>query len=146
METRDAGRRRGPRRHPRPLRATLAKSTSSPPLPPPRANPHPLVSSSPPSFPPGHPRSRGAIRRFTPAILPTNTVLRSYSSSWFLRFFRSFRRSSNCCPSSIAIFYHILISHVVRMCSVPRAPSSRIFRLTPLTRHNASGDFCARHG
>lgn len=49
-------------------------------------------------------------------------------------------------PSSIAFFYRILYFCVVRVHCAPRAPSSRISRLAPLTRHNASGDFYARHG
>lgn len=51
------------------------------------------------------------------------------------------------CPFSIAFFYRILY-FPCRPCALrtPRAPSSRIFRLASLTRHNASGDFYARHG
>lgn len=114
VETRDAGRRRGPRRHPRPL--PRAAFSQNPPatlsfLPSP---PYPLARTLAPSSPLSRPRLRGAIRRFTPAILPTDSVRRSYSSSsLFLRFFRSSPPStpnSFAHPCSITFFYRILYS------------------------------------
>lgn len=99
VETRDAGRRRGPRHHPRPLRAKLSQNPPALPL---RL---PLVRTLAPSSPPTTLTHEGAIRRFTPAMLPTNTVRSYSSSSRFLRFFAPLAES---CPSSIAFFYHIL--------------------------------------
>lgn len=112
VETRDAGRRRGPRRHPRPLPS--AAFSQNPPATPSfhPSPPYPLARTLAPSSPLSRPRPRGAIRRFTPAILPTDAVRRSYSSSsLFLRFFRSSPPSipnSFAHPCSIAFFYRIL--------------------------------------
>jgi len=110
-------------------------------LSPSRAKPHPLVSS--PSLLP--PCSRGAIRRFTPAILPTNTTsVLFFVIPVLLSFFSSFLEL-------LFILYRALLSHSLFPMSSVCAPCLELlhrsfFRLMPLTRHNASGDFCARHG
>lgn len=114
VETRDAGRRRGPRRHPQPL--PRAAFSQNPPvtlsfLPSP---PRPLARTLAPSSPLSRPGPRGAIRRFTPAM-STDAVRRSYSSSsLFLRFFPpppSFNPpNSFALPCSIAFFYRVLYS------------------------------------
>lgn len=109
---------------PAPSRDALAKSTSS------LSPRHPLVRTFAPSFPFDRPRTRGAIHRFNPAILPTNAILRSYSSSSrFLRFFRSFRRPPNSCPSPIA-FFHRILYFSCRPCAL-RASRSLIAYLSP---------------
>lgn len=86
---------------------------------------------SPLRHPAGRPRSRGAIRRFTPAILPTDAVLRPYSSS--SRFFRSFlfRWPPSPLPllsrpSFIAFFYRILYFPCHPVCAARLAPLHRV--------------------
>lgn len=131
---------------PAPSRDALAKSTSSPPWPPPRANPRPFVSFQPP-------RPPTLTRRCSP-FHPGHTT--DQRCTWVLFFviplltllsFLSPFLPPDSCPFSIAFFYRILY-FPCRPCALrtPRAPSSRIFRLASLTRHNASGDFYARHG
>lgn len=142
METRDAGRRRGPRRHPRPLRATLSQNPPAlSPLATPSCEHSPLRS---PSTAPAHEALFTVSTR--PYYRPTlyfGLILRhpvSYASFVPFAVPRTLARPLS--RSFIAFF----ISRVARARYAPRVLSSRIFRLAPLTRHNASGDFYARHG
>ena len=93
-------------------------------LSPSRAKPHPLVSS--PSLLPPATHAHEALFAVSPRPYYRLTLLRSYSSSSQF-FFRSFRRSSNSCSSSIALFYRILYfpcrPYVLRASSSFIAPS-----------------------
>lgn len=115
---------------PAPSRDALAKSTSSLSLSPSLVSLPSSCEHSPLRHPAGRPRSRGAIRRFTPAILPTDTVLRSYSpSSRFLRFFRSFRTPSH--PRTLVrplsrSFIAFFIFRVIRVRASRPAHSHRV--------------------
>jgi len=127
---------------PAPSRDALAKSTSSLslPLPPLRANTRPFVSLSP-----RPPTLRRRYSSFHPGQRCTSVLFFVISLLTLLSFLSP--SPPNSCPSSIAFFYRIFYFSC-RPCALhtSRAPSSRIFRLAPLTRHNASGDFYAGHG
>lgn len=120
METRDAGRRRGPRRHPRPLRRSRKiHRPSSLALAPPRVRT--LAPSSSLSLSLYLPPSSEAPLR------PGRTDRRCTSALFFvillltpLRFF-----STRSCPSPIAFFYRILYFSC-RPCSA-RARLARFF-------------------
>jgi len=119
---------------PTPSREALAKSTSSPPSSPscehsPLRHPQPHSRGRYSSLHPGHATDQHCSVLFF--IIPLLTLLSLLSPNLARPLSRSF----------IAFF----ISCVVRVRCTPRAPSSRIFRLAPLTRHNASGDFYVRH-
>jgi len=112
VETRDAGRRRGPRRHPRPLpRAAFSQNPPATPslLPSP---PCPHARTLAPSSPLSRPGPRGAIRRFTPAILPTDVGLILRHPSSCASYAPSFPSTPNsfALPCFIAFFYRILYS------------------------------------
>lgn len=128
-------------------RGVLAKSTGYPLLSP-FAPPCPRARTLAPSSPLSRPGPRGAIRRFTPAILPTDVglILRHPSSCASCAPLFPFNSELLCPP----MLYRVLLSHSLFLVSFAcksrtlRVSSSRIFRLAPLIRQQASGDFYAR--